>query len=93
MAELRGRGASGFYAGHVRFVVASAALVAAVLGVVYLLRERPSLMPSIGAGLMALGTPLVPLVSLASGARSRLRSVGASPEAMSPPTRLRAESR
>lgn len=41
---------------------------------------------------LAITGPLVALVGLASVARSRLRAGHASPEAMSPPTRLRAES-
>jgi hypothetical protein len=54
-----------FYAGHVLFLAASAALVVAALGFVYMLRESPSLLPWIGAALTALGTlGLTGLVSL-----------------------------
>lgn len=57
--------AARFYAGHVRLLAASAVLVAAALGLFYVLWETASLVPWIGAGLTALGTlGLTGLVSL-----------------------------
>ncbi|HEX2479635.1 MAG TPA: hypothetical protein VHK45_10165 [Geminicoccaceae bacterium] len=58
-------GQTRFYAGHVLFLAASAALILEVLGLVYTLRESRSALAWIGGGLTALGAlGLTGLVSL-----------------------------
>lgn len=58
-------GQTRFYAGHVLFLAASAALILEVLGLVYALRESRSALAWIGGGLTALGAlGLTGLVSL-----------------------------
>ena len=58
-------GQTRFYAGHVLFLAAAAALILAVLGLVYTLRESRSALAWIGGGLTALGAlGLTGLVSL-----------------------------
>lgn len=48
-------GRARFYAGHLLFLAASAALILAMLGLVYLLRESRNALSWIGGGLTALG--------------------------------------